>query len=146
MGDATMRRWAWAVGLGMILGSGLLVGCWQAGPGKPPAGSERSGDGSPAAESGIQEVVEGAPVVLIERRDHADRVRARYQVRADSGGGSYSMDTCVPHGSWAAWHADGSLAEAGRYRNGNRHGRWLFFNAQGAGVRAAVYVDGVAQE
>jgi hypothetical protein len=129
-----MRRWACAVGVGMVLGSGLLVGCSRPGPGRPPA------------DSSIQEDVEGVPVVLIEHRDQADRVRACYQVRADSGGGSYSMDTCVPHGSWVAWHADGSLAEVGRYRNGNRHGRWLFFNAEGTRVRAAVYVDGVAQE
>jgi hypothetical protein len=48
-------------------------------------------------------------------------------------------------GKWEAWEAGAKVID-GEYRNGKRHGRWLWYRHDGSVSRTIVYDEGVEVE
>jgi len=55
----------------------------------------------------------------------------------------FELRNGMPNGLGKAWHRNGSLASEGVYKDGARHGRFTFFNADGSFIDQALYVDNV---
>jgi hypothetical protein len=54
---------------------------------------------------------------------------------------AYAMRNGVRHGTARVWHAEGPLASEGRYVNGKREGRFVYFDTRGAFSHQIVYVQ-----
>lgn len=72
-----------------------------------------------------------APYVAVDRVAYPNG-KARFEFELQDG---------VPSGRGRAWHANGKLASDGTYRDGGRHGRFWFYDEQGAFTAQAIFFD-----
>jgi antitoxin component YwqK of YwqJK toxin-antitoxin module len=59
--------------------------------------------------------------------------------------GAACFKGATPHGPAITWDADGRLTSRGEHKEGNRHGRWVFWSKEGKRYLETDYADGVKE-